>query len=280
VDLGIFAAPALEEALDSFEARAKKSEVALKARWLLLAYARIKGQAAYPRLRRLYDNTSLAEYAIGLDSAVALALGLTSYVSALRGMQMQGFHQCSGANSTVSLSRTPCVAPAREIPYRTIRCDRGAEPKDTLDRLILAWETDDRVSLEASLGPAARAALDRLVEGKTWAAMRAEFRSNASGRAVAMGYRFALSGRWSEPDETLEEEGRQPIGRISVNPEIDTLFKNNSGGDCGKFRLMFRDAPPNLTSGPGRVEYAIDNANLAELLRLISACETDTVPAR
>jgi hypothetical protein len=81
-------------------------------------------------------------------------------------------------------------------------------------------------------------------------------------------------------DETLEEERGQGFEGISVNTEIETLFKNSSPGDCGRIRLRFLNIPPKLTAGQGLVEYAIDNPDLAELLRLISACGIDTVPAR
>ena len=53
VAFGASAVPAIEEALDSFEARGEESEVASKVGWLLLAYARIKGPAALPRLSRI-----------------------------------------------------------------------------------------------------------------------------------------------------------------------------------------------------------------------------------
>jgi hypothetical protein len=250
VNLGPSAIPAIEEALDSFELRGKKSEVASEAGWLLLAYARIKGPAAYPRLRRMYANSGLTAFANTMDNSFALAFGLTSYVSASRG-----------------------------IP--DFRCSRGEEPRDALDRLILAWERDDRVSLEASLGPRAKSVLDQLLKGRAWATMRTELWPTTFGRSVGMGYRFAASGRWAEPEETLEEErGQGAIDGNSNNPEIETLFKSSSGGDCGKLRLRFFGTQRSATEDWGVERYSIDNPGLADVLRLIASCATDTVRPR
>src|SRR5580700_9273428 len=240
VRLGASAVPAVEDALDSFEARGEKSEVAFKAGWLLLAYASIQGPAAVPRLRRLHDKPGFENYAFRLDKAVALALGLTSYVSPLR-----SFHLCSTNDSgATSESRAPCVAPSREVPMHNIRCDRGDEPRDALDRLILAWVTNDPESLEVGLGPRAKAALDQLLQGPTWTAMRADFLPSTPGKSVAMGYRFAALGRWSEPDETLQDtRGPGTLEGDYVNPVIETQLVNGSGADCGSLPVNFVQLP-------------------------------------
>jgi hypothetical protein len=272
VRLGASAVPALEEALDSFETRGEKSEVAFKAGWLLLAYAGIHGPAAVPRLRRLYDKPGLVNYAFQLDRAVALALGLTSYVSPLR-----SFHECTvPTQSTTSTGRAPYVAPSREIPLHNIRCDRGDEPKDALDRLILAWVTNDPESLEDGLGSRAKASLDQLLEGRTWTAMRADLWPSTAGKSVAMGYRFAPVGRWSEPDETLQDT-RGPVTPEGnyANPEIETQLVNGSGANCGSLRVNFIQLPRSRFTGRPQ-EYSVDNADLAELLRLIGACSIDS----
>lgn len=64
--LGGAALPDLEKELDSIE----KNPQGFGTNWLLLAYARIRGPAAFPRLRRISGG-----------SAVALSLALTSNVS-------------------------------------------------------------------------------------------------------------------------------------------------------------------------------------------------------
>ena len=87
VKMGTPAIRAIEEALDSFETRGEKSEIGWHAGWLLLAYAQIKGPAAYPRLHKLIGNPKLGAYAdSGWITLIALAFGLTSYVSSFQGM--------------------------------------------------------------------------------------------------------------------------------------------------------------------------------------------------
>ena len=191
---------------------------------------------------------------------------------------MQRFHSCTVPNSTArSLSPTPCQAPSHEVPMDARRCDRSEEPRDALDQLILAWETNNRVYLEASLGPRARSALDRLLTGKSWATMRAELWLSESGRSLAIGYRFAIAGPWSEPEETLEEErGRGHRDEQPVNPEIETLFTTSSGVHCGGLPVAFFETPRTQWSW-GPVKYSIDNPNLVDLLRLIASCAV--VPA-
>jgi hypothetical protein len=277
VGWGSSAVPAIEDALDSFEARGEESKVASKLGWLLLAYARIKGPAAYPRLRRMYNQRlsvyGADSYENDLDRSVALALGLTSYVSATAGSQ--ALRQCA-LDTARSLSRTPCVAPWRQIPFLALNCNRVDEPRDALDRLILAWEKDDRVSVEASLGPRAKIALDQLLKGRGWTRMRSELLPVKAGRRVAFGYQFVLSGRWVEPDETLEgDKGGGTSEAVPVNPEIEALFRNSSGAACGKMHLSFSKTPP-----PGMAEYMVDTPELADLLQVISSCAANAVPAR
>ncbi len=43
--------------------------------------------------------------------------------------------------------------------------------------------------------------------------------------------------------------------------ELDTFFKDGSGKDCGQRRIQFRSP-----------DFAIDNSDIAELLRVISHC--------
>jgi len=91
VKAGAAALPDLERAMDSIEAYGLDSEYG----WdlgnsLFYAYAKIEGPAALPRLQRIIRNPALHPAVIGedidlfrLDDNIALALGLTSYVSAV-----------------------------------------------------------------------------------------------------------------------------------------------------------------------------------------------------
>src|SRR6202040_607136 len=201
---------------------------------------RIRGPEALPLTRRMLANPKLEFLQVALDQSSAVSLGITSYVSGIR------------------------------EPLPTLHCDRADEPRDALDQLILAWERDDRPSLEASLGPAARAALRSLLAGRTWSVMRATL-WHGKTNSDAVGYRFDTPGRWAEPDETLEEE--RPYGDIALtsgSPDLETRFKNRLGADCGRSLVRFVNVP--VPRAPGYLGYLVDNSKLDDLLRLISHC--------
>src|SRR5262249_28332706 len=115
---GTRAATEIEQALDSIERRGRSSEFAVSAGWLLIAYARIKGPAAFSRLREMRSNPGLRFLALSLDESAALSLGVTSYVSSFR------------------------------EPLPVTHCDRESDPRDGLDQFILAWERNDPSRLE------------------------------------------------------------------------------------------------------------------------------------
>ena len=230
---GASAIPALNDALDSIEGRGRQS-TPFHAGWLLLAYARIQGPSATPRLRRMLANPRLAFLQRYLDEAVALSLSLTSYLSAPREPELGD--------------------PPQGVRFRTIRCTTGSEePRDALDLLIRAWASNDRPLLEACLGPAARTALNSSQPSIVWRRWRA-------GVGIAVGYRFEVPGRWSEPDETLEE--------------LETQFSNNSGAGCATHKVTFRKVLENTDSSP---MYVVDNDDIAGILRSISACAEQSV---
>jgi len=240
IKLGVSAIPHIERELDSIEELAGGSKYALGAVWLLDAYAEIAGPAAFARLRKMLSNPNLAFLRPGLDRAIALSLTLTSYVS--------GSH----------------------VPGRMIRCDRRGEPRDALSQLILAWERNDCRWIQGSLGPRASGSLTSLLEGRTWAEMRADLWHGASGNDVAVGYRFEAPDWWSRPDATLGKEREYAALAHPENPDFETRFMNASGGDCGKHRVKFLATP--MGAGPGDLMYVVDNSDLEELLRLIGSC--------
>lgn len=232
VKLGPSAMPDIGAALDSIVARGRESEFAFKAEWLLNAYARIEGSAAYGPLLRMSNNPTLGFLQVSLDRSIAISLGLTSYVT----------------NSEELVERGDC---------------RGvADPGDMLDQLVLAWERNDRSWIERSLGPGAQAALGSLTQGRIWRSVRAELWPSRSDRRIAVGYRFASSGWWSPPYEPITVDERKP-----VNPEIDTIFTDHSGRDCGRYRVSF--IKTNQAVEPA---YLVNNSDLEGLLRLISSC--------
>ena len=281
VNFGPLALPPLEDALTSFEAGGEQSKVAPEAWWLLLAYARLKGSAAYPRLSRMYKNTGLASYASSLDGASALAFGFTSYLSALRAEQVHEYHACIETDRSSTLSVMPCVAPQREQAMRSIHCHRGNEPRDSLDRLILAWLAGNRTSVDSSLGVSAKSALQEAFAGRNWDSFRTQLRRGVSNRSIGIGYRFNISGRWSEPEETLEEHRVSSSFADGPNRfEVETLCYDSVGNECGKRKLFFLKVPeegwykngnPSLPV-PGPAEYLIDNSDVNDLLRLVFVC--------
>jgi hypothetical protein len=82
--LGLSAIPALQQALDSIESLGDASKFSFNSGWLILAYARIEGPAALPQLQKMIGNPKLDFLQVSLERAVALSLGLTSYVSEFR----------------------------------------------------------------------------------------------------------------------------------------------------------------------------------------------------
>jgi hypothetical protein len=176
---------------------------------------------------------------ISLDRAIALSLGLTSYVSS-----------------------------GREAGQMII-C-RRKEPKDALDEFLLALVRGDRSELESSLGPEARTALDRLLEGKSWEAVYQELWPALPRGQSGVGYRFDIRGRWSEPEETLEQnrdDGDDPLTEPEV--ALDSQFTTSTGKNCAKYLGGFKKV-----SQFGRARYLVDNTNLKDLISSIGVCFT------
>ena len=241
--LGMNATPAVDAALDSIERQGQQSDFAPNAGWLLLAYSRIEGTRAVPRLTRMLHANLLAFLGLELDEAMALALDITSYVDNRREAGAEFF------------------------------C-RRAEPRDALNQLIAAWLKNDRQGIESSLGPKARAALKSSLRSKTWPIMRAELWNKAKGDS-AVGYRFEVSGRWSEPEETLSEIAETDPTQDRQGPKIETIFKSGSGADCGRHTIGFVGITTATVVGvaPSYPDtYRIDNSDILDLLRQISSC--------
>jgi hypothetical protein len=121
---------------------------------------------------------------------------------------------------------------------------------------------------EESLGASARATLDPVLKGGGWLPMRLALgRGNSAWGAAAVGYRFETPGPWSEPAETLAppEVGPFHRSRDPLNPEINTVFVNRYGVECGRF---LTDPPP--------AQFLIDNADLPDLLRVVASCAMNT----
>lgn len=234
---GNSAIPEIEKELDAMEDRGPR--LGDGSPWLELSYARIKGPIAFARLHRMEGDPKAGINRENMDSSIALSLGLTSYVSDSR------------------------------LLLHNFDCFRGPEPRDALDRLILGWEKNDRQWLEASLGPHAKEALATLLGKSSWYEMRADILQGRLGTNLAIGYRFEILGRWSEPPIVLDErlEGDKPTSD-SLTPEIETVFKDRSGNDCAKQSVKFIGQQPDA----GQKTFLVDNADVGDLLRAMSSC--------
>jgi hypothetical protein len=224
--MGASVLPKLEEVLASVQKQGRQSEFASSADLLLRTYAQIKGPSAYPLERSMLDDRKLAYLESAVDVTIALSFGLTSYRS-LR-------------------SWTPGVGPK---PYGI--CG-PAEPWVALSQLIDAWVGNSRPLLEASLGPAARAALRSLLARRTWAELRAGRWRNSPMRSVGIGYRFGFKGE-------AQEKPTPP------QADLETIFTDSAGGECGRHRIRFLQDKTTW-------RCMVDDSDLLGLLDLISAC--------
>jgi len=201
VKLGREATSDIETALDSIETQGQHSVFSTNSAWLVNAYARIQGASAYHRLRRMSNNPNAGFLRPALDKAIAVALGLTSYVSSQRS-DAEGLN-CSGV----------------------------LMPHTLLDRLILGWERNDQRRVEASLGPLATAALRSMRGQKQWDAFRTGLWPQMPEGEIAIGYRF----RSSDGPATSEPKGPLDSSRST----LDTIFTTSAGDQCGIFRVEF-----------------------------------------
>jgi hypothetical protein len=229
----------LDEVLGSIEKSGQGSAFFKNTGWFSLAYASARGPAAVPRLRSMIQNPKLATFRVGLDRAVALSLGITSYISSLR----------EGEPTTI--------------------CRRG-EPRDALDKLIASLERNDRSELESGLGPSALSSLNEMLVKKSWSMLYRDVWHTTRGLQSAVGYLFDdVSGRWAEPEETLDETrgyGKAPLSAEAVT--LNTKFTTARGRECGSYAVEFQK----IKEPPGLVSYRINNSNLEGLLRLVNAC--------
>lgn len=204
VRFGAEAIPAVDAALDSIDEKGRDSEFDNIGSFLLMADARLKGAAAFPRLRQMRGDPRFAMDNT-LDYAAALSLGLTSYV------RVVGWHRFPFAVDVLrDFRRGGNGCSASPTPFT---------PQQALDFMILAWEKGDRALPKETLGPNARAGLDSLLHDETWDALRTRLWHITLTDKVAVGYRFDNPGSGSEL--------------------FDTLFKYGAGKDCGRLRIRF-----------------------------------------
>jgi hypothetical protein len=238
--LGESAVPAIESSLQDLERQGEQSLFAHNAGLLLFAYAKIKGPKAYPRLRSMLNNPALAFVEYAVDAAVAVSQGSTSYIS---------FYPW-----TEVLSSAPLVL-----------CGR-VEPRVSLDYFILAWEANNRSSLEEILSRKAKDSLDQFLGGRTWAQMRADLSADRL-KGVGVGYRFLNApAKWSEPIMNLMDAEIPDVYPSRIDVDLQTSFASGSGIPCGTHLIPLFE----VATIPSK--YLINDSDIGSLLRIISSC--------
>ena len=238
-NMGSSAIPEVERAIDSIESSAKASEVNWNFAWLLYVYAKVRGSAVLPRLQEMMSNGNLEGMHYAIDASIALSLGLTSYID----------------NSLV-----------RGQPI----C-RPLGPRDALDQFILPWMRDERQLFERMLAHDAAVALDSLLSRTSWTEMRSELWPKEAGHSIAIGYKFDIPTPASDPPETLSGANDDKFATLPANLEIETIFKDQRGVDCGRWRIRFLR---NDSAAP----YLVDNSDLGDVLHVISSCVASDRP--
>ena len=236
--------------------------------WVGLAYARIEGRSAYNKLRMLERDSELGidqrdgndSVRRGLDRAISLSLGLTSFITA-PAPPISNYRSCRIDANALTLSSGPCPPGTREEPPRRLPCLSGVLPRDALDSLIRAFERNDDFVFHAQLGPDAGKSFEQLLKKGTWIKLRAHVLQGVSShRDLAMGYQFDGAGPWSDPPETLA----LTVSAEAKSAVLNTQFKSESGADCGTYpvQLLFSS-----TEG-----YLINNRDIHHLLNVFASC--------
>jgi hypothetical protein len=239
VNLGEPATPDIESALDSISSEGSASPFAQNGDLLGYAYARIRGPAAYARIRAIINTPRTGFLRQGFTKSVSIAFGLTSYV-----------------DSSIEPARGGCRAP---------------EPRDGLNALIAAWQRDDRAKLESDIGPRARAALQGMLSAANWVTLRARLWPGSPAPQIAIGYTLELPGPWGAADGSAQQtDAPVDLAQYPRDPQVETYFCDGSGNRCGKYTVRFRRVRTDFLP-----KYAVDNPDLEGLLRVISSCTTD-----
>ncbi len=248
VALGSTAIPDLDSALDQIARQGEETPRPWDSRWLLYAYAKIRGPKAYQRLRTMADDPKLRFLSGPLDDSLALALLLTSYVSVSR--VAQHFFGLQ------------------------------VEPRYSLDSVILAWMQGNRTGMEEELGANARSSLKSLLAKRSWVDLEHHMWHGAPRSDAVIGYRFEFAGDWSQPEETLDQglQNRRRfypnVDELPTEPKLLTQFVDKVGNKCVKREIRFVLLPA-IPEGTG-FRYFVDDNDMEALLRTISECALHT----
>jgi hypothetical protein len=208
--------------------------------WITSTYAAIRGRDALPLLQSLAveDRGGVTQY--NVDSAIAISLSLTSFVS----------------------TRRPVIA--------SIPCIRGFQPRDALDRVILGVLKGDRRWLESGVN------LDpEGYDRGAWDRAMAEYASGWVARPVgevrAIGYRFDGNDIWSDPPLVLDDASNRRSLREGAGAERFTLrakFYDGGGSACGEMPVPFR----RNHDGDAFRTFVVERDGIEAVLGMIRKC--------
>jgi hypothetical protein len=235
VSLGERSVPALEQEFGAISKKGENGQYTPNLQRLFYVYARVRGARAFPLLRDMELRPHFSSETVPIDGAIAVALGLTSYLS---------------------------IAHPSE---RLLAACQGQQPRDALDQMIVSWERGDPLWFETSLGETAARAV-AVKDDDEWQAFRRTFWRDAPNAAI--GYKFQIPGSLSEPSMPIPFQARVPNEEEKL--DLDTAFYDRNGRNCGHMMIKFiQGATP---KPPGYLRYVVDNPNIADVLQLISAC--------
>lgn len=217
----------------------KDSELGIVSTWFEPIYARILGASAFSILKYRAGQTGDSPRRRNVDHALAISLGITSYVSDTR------------------------------MPSRELSCLGDGGPRVALDRVIVGWLKADRSWLETALGSKSKAALSRLLGDEPWESFHARQMHGAPG-ALAVGYRLKAEDHpnFSSPGyefvERAPDDGREDSGLPVV---IEVTVFDAKGGRCGAMPVAFAK-----TGGSAWLTYRVDEDAIGPLLVMVASC--------
>lgn len=237
IEIGRPAVRSIEKGLASLEADGARPAYTSGPDWLLYAYARIEGAAAYPVLARMLHGKTAPALNYGLERAVAISLGLSSFRTSLHGSRAQ-----------------PTFGPITA--------------NDALDQLVLSWILDDPAAFQAALGPRASQAFERAVGSSRWRALRQELLRPAARPVVGFGYRLPTPpGDPRSPDPLARPASAEPDPDASSQAsESDAAFYREAQV-CATVRIVFT-----VVKDRHGWHSAVNNSDLLGLLRSLSPC--------
>jgi hypothetical protein len=197
VSLGERSGPAIEEEFAAVSKKGENGRYTPNIQQLFYAYAKVRGPRAFPRLREMELSQQFSFVTGTLDGAIAVALGMTSYLSIAH----------SSARIVVA-----CL---------------GQQPRDALDQMIVAWERGDRLWFETSLGETAARAV-AVKDDDEWQAFRRTFWQDDP--IAAVGYKFQVPANLSEP--SIPIQAHVPDVNPFFRPRFDTISDEERGNGC------------------------------------------------